>query len=98
MLIEWISDTPFRSAKVVVAKSQQAIGRHYHRNKDEIFLLLSGRAVRAVVGGDVSANVEAPAKWEVPAGAYHEFELEAGSVLLGAATRPFDPEDEIGVS
>lgn len=80
---------------MVIATSQQAIGRHYHRNKDEAFLLLSGRAVKVVIGREVALDVTAPFRWECPAGTPHSFELEAGSVLLGVATAPFDPEDEI---
>jgi mannose-6-phosphate isomerase-like protein (cupin superfamily) len=88
-------DLPFRSAKAAIVKSQQAIGGHYHRKKDEVFLLLSGRAVKVVLGNDVSMNVNAPFRWAVPAGVWHEFTLEPESVLLGVATQPFDPEDEI---
>lgn len=94
-LIEWVADSPFQSAKVVIAKSEQAIGGHYHRLKDEVFLLLSGRAVKAVIGDAISEDIESPFRWDVPAGVWHEFTLEPESVLLGVATRPFDPEDEI---
>ena len=94
-LIEWIADSPFQSAKVVVAKSQQAIGGHYHRLKDEAFLLVSGVVVAATVGTVKFRDIRAPFRWEVPAGVWHEFTLEPESVLLGVATQPFDLEDEI---
>ena len=42
-LIEWASGD-FKIAKAVTAKTDCVVGDHYHRNKDEHFLLLSGVA------------------------------------------------------
>lgn len=94
-LIEWISDTPFCMAKAVLVKTHSVIGNHYHKEKNETFLLLQGYALRVVIGDTVQGGVHAPALFEVPKGAFHSFELEAGSILLGVADRPHDPEDEI---
>jgi|SRR5215813_11767058 len=95
MLIEWISDEPFRQAKVVIAKSSDPIGNHYHLKKDEKFLLLSGKAISVQIGDSECSNIVGPHLFEVPAGAFHTFILEPGSILLGVATQPHDPEDEI---
>jgi len=94
-LIEWIDDIPFRSAKVVIAKSDERIGHHYHNKKDEVFLLLEGKAKKVIIGDEEEYNISAPKRWYVPKGTYHSFELKKGSILLGVATEPFDPEDEI---
>ena len=95
-LIEWITDMPFRSAKVVIAKKDSVIGDHYHNKKEEVFFLLSGRARRVVVGDVEEFGVTAPKKWFAGRGVHHIFELEKGAVLLTAATGVFDPDDEIG--
>ncbi len=95
VLIEWIKDTNVRTSKVVIAKSGAAVGDHYHNKKDEIFLLLIGKAKRVIIGEKEEFDIPALKKWVVKKGEYHLFELEPGSILLGACTKPFDPSDEI---
>jgi hypothetical protein len=86
---------PFAVCKALTAKEGCIVGEHYHRNKDESFLLLSGKATRVVIGDLERFDQEAPQEWHVPRGTYHVFELEEGSVLIGTASEPFDQEDEI---
>lgn len=86
---------PFAVCKALTAKEGCIVGEHFHRNKDESFLLLSGKATRVVIGAFRQFNAQAPQEWHVPRGTFHSFELEAGSVLIGTASEPFDPEDEI---
>ncbi len=93
-LIEW-AQGDFKVSKVVIAKDDCVVGDHYHRNKDERFLLLSGKARRIVLNEQEWLQVEAPYEVEVPRGNYHLFDLEPGSVLLGVTTAVFDPDDEI---
>jgi quercetin dioxygenase-like cupin family protein len=85
----------FHCCKALIAKEGCVVGQHYHRNKDEAFLLLTGRASRVVVGPSLWEDVAAPFVWQVPRGEYHAFYLDPGSVLVGTATEAFDPEDEI---
>lgn len=87
---------PFAVCKAIVAKDGCTLGNHYHRNKDESFLLLSGRARHVIVGDDQWEWIDAPHSWDVPRGTFHVFTLEPGSVLIGTATEEFDPKDEIG--
>src|SRR3990167_2349136 len=96
-LIEWIKDEPFRSAKVVIAKKEAELGNHYHRNKDETFLLLKGVAKRVKIGDVEELNVEGPKKWIVLRNSPHTFVLERGAILLGVGSKPFDPKDEISI-
>ena len=93
-LIEFGSGT-FKVCKALVAKEGCVVGDHHHRLKDESFLLLSGKAVYVVIGGETWCNVEAPYEWHVPRGTYHRFEFTPGSVLIGIGTERFDPADEI---
>lgn len=82
--------------KAITAKEGCTLGNHYHRNKDEAFLLLSGKARHVIVGEDQWEWIDAPHGWFVPRGTFHVFVLEPGSVLIGTATAEFDPADEIG--
>jgi mannose-6-phosphate isomerase-like protein (cupin superfamily) len=93
-LIEW-ANGDFKVAKALIAKAGCVVGDHYHAQKDETFLLLSGRANRVVIGEWRRENVEAPCVFDVPRGTYHLFDLKEGSVLCGVGTAPFDPHDEI---
>ena len=93
-LIEWANGA-FKVCKVLIANEQCIVGDHYHRNKDESFLLLSGKATYVVIGPETWGNIEAPYVWNVPRGSYHRFEFIPGSVLIGVGTEPFDEADEI---
>ena len=93
ILVEWATGN-FKECKVAVMKSPGILGDHWHADKDEVFLLLSGRASQVVIGNKLSLNMVGPCVFEVPRGTYHRFVLEAGSVLLGAATELYDKADE----
>jgi hypothetical protein len=93
-LIEW-ANGDFKVCKALIAKENCVVGNHYHRNKDESFLLLSGKAIYVVIGSETWGNVEAPYVWSVPRGNYHRFEFVPGSVLIGVGTEAFDEADEI---
>lgn len=94
-LIEWIANEPFCMSKVVIAKSTKAIGDHFHRHKNEKFLLIKGKARRVILGNKQEKNVPSPRIFDVPRGLYHLFELEPGSILIGVADKPHDPDDEV---
>ncbi len=85
----------FKAAKYLKTKACCTVGDHYHRRKDESFLLVEGRASRILIGDSLQFNVNAPAEFYVPRGTYHAFDLDAGAVLLGTATAVFDPSDEV---
>jgi quercetin dioxygenase-like cupin family protein len=93
ILIEWASGD-FKVAKVLIAKAGCVVGDHYHRDKDEEFLLLSGSG-RVQLGDTPSYEIVGPATVVVPRGTYHRFELSEGAILLGVGTAEFDQEDEI---
>ena len=92
-LIEWATGN-FKECKVAEMKADGVLGNHWHANKDEVFLLLSGEAEKIVVGEEIWLAPKAPFRCEVPRGVWHEFHLKAGAVLLGAATELFDKQDE----
>jgi len=93
-LIEWIDSTQVCSLKALIMKSDNVVGKHYHKKKDEYFLLLSGTANKVVIGMEEYTNIKAPFKWVVLKNTFHSFDLENGSILLSAATKPFEPGDD----
>ena len=94
VIYDWASGS-FASAKVVIVKESIPIGDHYHLNKEEEFFLLEGEFIELHLGKTVFSNVYAPQKVHIPKGLYHKFICTPGSILLGIATQPFDPNDEI---
>ena len=92
ILIEWIQDLPMKACKVVIAKGNIEVGNHYHKNKDEVYYLLSGN-------GEYSLDNSEFQPFEdvlfVPRDIKHTFRLKKDSVLLGACSEPFDASDEI---
>lgn len=80
------------AVKVIYAKEGCVVGNHYHKNKDENFTLLSGEGAAEV--GDEASQMKIGEIYHCPRGTRHTFTLMKGSIMLGTATEPFDPEDE----
>lgn len=91
-LIEWVDNFPILSCKVLIAKEECEVGNHYHKNKDEIFYLLKGTGEVELDG--ISEVISAGYKVYIPAMMRHSFILTKDSILLGAATKPYDKSDE----
>ncbi len=90
-LIEWDGGVV---SKALIARRVCTVGDHYHRNKEERFLLLKGAAT-IIIGDDFSEKVFAPFEFTVPVNTYHRFELRKGTILLCVCSGLFDPDDEI---
>jgi quercetin dioxygenase-like cupin family protein len=95
LLIDWAGGSDIRAVKAVEILEEAVVGDHYHRYKDEMFLLLKGKFIHLEVGALLLFNVEAPYRIFVPKLTYHKFICEKGSILLGVATKEFDPNDEV---
>lgn len=93
-IYDWASGN-FKSAKAVIVHEPIAIGDHYHNNKTEEFLLLTGEFTELVIAGETWHNIPAPYNIVIPPGTYHRFICTPGSILLGIATELFDHLDEI---
>jgi mannose-6-phosphate isomerase-like protein (cupin superfamily) len=96
-LIEWVNDLPIKCIKTIYVKDNSPLGCHYHNHKDEVFYLVKGKGVVTLTYPD---KQERDWMFEedcifVPRGVIHTFVLEAGSILLEAATEVYKPEDEI---
>lgn len=94
IVYDW-AEGDFKSAKAVVIKKEIAIGDHYHNNKDEQFLLLTGVFLELIVGDEKNYYIKAPHYINIPRGTYHKFVCSVGSILLGTASELFDQNDEI---
>jgi GDPmannose 4,6-dehydratase len=89
----------YPEAKVLRAKRDTVIGGHYHKNKDELFILSEGYGLMTLGGFDDQTvqAMQIGKLYTVKAGTPHWFNLHAGSVLVGLNTRPWDPSDDYHV-
>lgn len=99
-LVEWIKDIPVKCLKTIYVKSNAPLGDHYHNNKDEIFYVAKGKGVYKI--REPRKNSKIYRQWiyegeciKVDRGLVHTFEMQPGSILLEAATEPYNHEDEI---
>jgi mannose-6-phosphate isomerase-like protein (cupin superfamily) len=82
----------WKVCKVLEFKKDSWVGNHYHKNKDEIFLLLEGSGT-FVIEKDTYIK-DAPYSVLVSAGQYHAFNLTKGSVLICLASELHNPKDD----
>lgn len=94
IIYDWVNDE-VKQVKIVYVKDEISIGDHYHLKKDERFFLAHGRFKELQLGEEILYDLSAPYIVEVPAGTYHRFICEIGSILIGVATKEFDESDEI---
>jgi len=91
-LVEFISDFPIRTAKVMYIKDEAVLGSHYHKLKDDIFYLIKGSGTAII--NNRAEDFRAGECIHVKAGIKHAFTLHKGSILLEASTTPYDKSDE----
>jgi len=84
----------FPEAKLIRAKMDTVIGRHYHMRKEEQFILSSGACDIVRGGSPDRAPMEIGAIYSVKPGEYHEFHIRRGSVLIGINSHVYDPADD----
>lgn len=97
ILVEWVHDMPIKAVKHIFVKEKIALGNHYHLKKDEVFHLLKGKGTVMLTTKDSHTRdwmFEGETVY-VPRGTIHTFLLYPDSILLEAATEPYDPSDEI---
>jgi mannose-6-phosphate isomerase-like protein (cupin superfamily) len=91
-LSEFGNGGTWKVCKVLEIKEESWIGNHYHKKKDEMFLLMDGCGT-FVIGESTEVRF-APYSVLVSAGTYHAFKLERGSVLICLASEEHDPKDD----
>ncbi len=97
-LTEYISDIPFKRAKIIESKGAVTVGNHYHNHNDSVFYLFKGKAkylLKFTDGGlDDDWLFEGDCLF-VPRYVIHKFELTPNTIMLETASEPYDPQDEI---
>lgn len=103
VLTEYISDIPFKRAKVIQSKGRVTVGNHYHENNDSVFYLLKGKALMVLKDTAIRGKL-LKREWMfegdcqfVPRGVIHTFTLLEGTIMLETASEPYDAKDEIQV-
>lgn len=96
-LDEWIDNIPVKSVKTIYVREKAALGNHYHDKKDEIFYVAKGKGNYVLT---TSKSYQRGWLFEgealfVKRGTIHTFTMWPDSILLEAATEPYDPLDEI---
>ena len=71
------------------------VGNHYHKKRDETFILLRGRGISLI--DDVTKDMGLHEEFAVRRGKLHSFYLFKGSLLLEFATKKYDPKDDYKV-
>lgn len=94
IIYDWANGN-FKSLKTVYVKEPINIGDHFHKNKDEHFMLVSGEFLELQLNDDTLFNIKAPYIVEVLRNTYHRFICSPGSILVCGATELFDVNDEI---
>jgi mannose-6-phosphate isomerase-like protein (cupin superfamily) len=102
ILIEWNKDIPIKRCKVIQTKDKCILGKHYHNDSDNIFYMLKGKG-SYTLRSTISSRVERNWLFEgdclfVPRGVVHTFELLADTIMLEAASEPYNKDDEIQVT
>lgn len=103
ILTEYISDIPFKRAKVIEAKGKVTVGNHYHEKNDSVFYILKGKARMSLYPYYQKKHEARPTvRWLfqgdcelVRMGTVHIFEMYPDTIMLETATEPYDKTDEI---
>ena len=92
----------WKVAKYIEVSQDCEIGSHYHKEKDEFFLLIDGEMEYTLASkSDVSLTyyvynrrVTAPFAISVPRGTFHTFKIKAGSRMIGLCSELFNKCDD----
>lgn len=97
-LYEFGKGKEWKVGKLLETKEWGVIGKHYHKNKDECFLVVKG-TMEAILQDMNEFRVwnvicNAPDFIFIPRNIYHEFICESGTVIVGLATELHDDNDD----
>ena len=102
-LTEYISNIPFKRAKIIESKGAVTVGNHYHNNNDSVFYILKGKCAYTLK--EANSNSPSIRDWMfegdclfVPRGMIHKFELLPNTIMLETASEPYEESDEIPAS
>ncbi len=78
--------------KILVVHSECVLGNHYHKEREETFVLLAGEGIANIGPKNFPMKLHEPI--EVERGVMHSFQMGKGSVLLELASKEFDKTDD----
>lgn len=82
----------FPEAKIITAKKDCVIGKHYHRIKTERFLLIHGSC--EITRNNITEPMLKGVIYTVKPEVYHEFNIKKDTTIVGFNSHPYDPGDD----
>lgn len=92
-IVEFGNGNDWKLCKVIKTKEDCILGNHYHKKKNESFMLITGNG-EIKIGEEQFVDMELFKEYFVAANTRHEFHLTKDSVLIGLCSEEFDPNDE----
>jgi len=92
-LVEFGNNGVWKLCKVLMIKQDCVLGKHYHKEKVESFLLVKGEG-KIKLGGDLMKDMEVLTEYFVPKNISHEFLLRKDSILIGLCSKEFNIQDD----
>jgi len=84
--------------KTIIAKEDCLLGRHYHKRKTELFMLVSGSATLTTgyphLSRDNTVSMEVGKEYKVSPLTTHTFRLRKGTIMNCLADREYDATDD----
>ena len=83
-------------AKIITAKQDCILGGHYHKEKHERFILITGNAVLIIHTqlGDIKKKMRRGILYAIDPFTAHSLKLTQATVILGVCSHPYDPTDD----
>ena len=94
ILTDWDVNINCKSIKLINIYSNSTVGDHYHKDKDELFILINGEISELKVGDFKKTNVTSPSAWIVKRGCYHKFTNLNPVTLMCLSTETFNKNDD----
>jgi dTDP-4-dehydrorhamnose 3,5-epimerase-like enzyme len=92
-LVEFGNGTDWKLCKVIKTHKDCVLGNHYHEEKIESFMLVSGGGT-IKINGFMTEDMELFKEYFISENIMHEFNLTKDSILIGLCNKEFDLQDE----
>lgn len=94
LLVDWDVNLHCKSIKLLKLAPGSTVGNHYHLEKDELFILVSGRIDKIRLSDRTFSDLTAPAAWLVNRGEYHSYHCDEEVVLMCLSTEGYSSHDD----
>lgn len=93
-LVDWSDGLETATCKVITAKEDCVLGRHYHKLKTERFMLVAGEAEIEREGTREKHSMALHYAYVVIPYEVHTFYLKKGAILIALIDKVYDHEDD----